>query len=269
MKRVRMQVGPVRMSLRAGPLRLVENFVVIPAWLCNSGRMTTLVIATRNRHKVEEIGAILGGAFHCLSLADFPDAPAVIEDAPTFAGNATKKAVQLARHLSSSTSRDPLLKLPIFVLADDSGLEVDALDGAPGVHSARFAALDRTANSSDADNNAKLLRLLKDVPADKRTARFRCVLALTPVLESSGENASPVCATDEFELQTELFDGTCEGRIGFAPAGQGGFGYDPLFIPDGWKQSFGELGEEIKNGLSHRAKALAKLREQLRKRGLQ
>jgi len=272
LKRARMQVGPVRWSLRAGPLFSpdgCQNFVVIPALLCDSDCMTTLVIATRNRHKVEEIGAILGGAFHCLSLADFPDAPVVIEDAPTFAGNATKKAVQLARRLSSLPGQDPLLKFPIYVLADDSGLEVDALDGAPGVHSARFAALDKTANSSDADNNAKLLRLLKDVPAERRTARFRCVLALTPVLEPPEANASPVCAADEFELQTELFDGSCEGRIGFAPAGQGGFGYDPLFIPDGWKQSFGELGEDVKNGLSHRAHALAKMREELRKRACQ
>jgi XTP/dITP diphosphohydrolase len=231
--------------------------------------MTTLVIATRNLHKVDEIRTILGGGFRCLSLADFSGASAVIEDAPTFAGNATKKAVQLARYLSSSPARDARLKDQIFVLADDSGLEVDALDGAPGVHSARFAALDKTANSSDAENNAKLLRLLQNVSADKRTARFRCVLALTPLLKPSTENTSPVCAADEFELRTELFDGACEGRIGLAPTGQGGFGYDPLFIPDGWKQSFGELGEEVKNGLSHRAKALAKLREWLRKRALQ
>jgi XTP/dITP diphosphohydrolase len=256
-------------SLRAGPLFSAQNVVVIPAGLCDSGFMTTLVIATRNRHKVEEIGAILGGGFHCLSLADFPDAPAIIEDAPTFAGNATKKAVQLARHLSTPPAPDVRQNFPIFVLADDSGLEVDALDGAPGVHSARFAALDKTANSSDGDNNAKLLRLLKNVPADKRTARFRCVLALTPVLEPSVTNSSPVCAADEFELQTELFDGICEGRIGLAPAGQGGFGYDPLFIPDGWKQSFAELGEDVKNMMSHRARALARLREQLRKRALQ
>jgi XTP/dITP diphosphohydrolase len=269
LKRVRMQVGPVRMSLRAGPPHSdSKNFVVIPARLCDSGRMTTLVIATRNQHKVQEIGTILGGAFHCLSLADFPDAPAVIEDAPTFAGNATKKAVQLARYLSTPPAPDVRQNFPVFVLADDSGLEVDALDGAPGVHSARFAALDKTANSSDLDNNAKLLRLLKDVPAEKRTARFRCVLALTPVLEPSEENSSPVCAADEFELQTELFDGTCEGRIGLAPTGQGGFGYDPLFIPDGWKQSFAELGEDVKNTMSHRAHALAKLGEQLWKRGL-
>jgi XTP/dITP diphosphohydrolase len=231
--------------------------------------MTTLVIATRNRHKVDEIRAILGGGFQCLSLADFPGAPAVIEDAPTFAGNATKKAVQLARYLSNPPAPDVRQNFPICVLADDSGLEVDALDGAPGVHSARFAALDKTANSTDAENNAKLLHLLEKVPVEKRTARFRCVLALTPVLEPSRANTSPVCAADEFELRMELFDGACEGRIGLAPTGQGGFGYDPLFIPDGWKQSFGELGEEVKNGLSHRAKALAKLREWLGKRPLE
>jgi XTP/dITP diphosphohydrolase len=272
LKQARMQVGPVRDGLRAGPLfcsKHLKNCVVMRPLPCDSGFMTTLVIATRNRHKVEEIGAILGSAFHFLSLADFTDAPVVIEDAPTFAGNATKKAVTLARHLSSLPVRDPLLKYPIFVLADDSGLEVDALDGAPGVHSARFAALDKTANSSDPDNNAKLLRLLKDVSVEKRTARFRCVLALTPVLERSATSASPVCAADEFELQMELFDGACEGRIGYAPAGQGGFGYDPLFIPSGWKQSFGELGEDVKNLISHRARALAELRERLGKRGLQ
>ena len=143
--------------------------------------MTTLLIATRNAHKVGEIQKILGEKFLCLTLKEFPDAPAVIEDAETFAGNATKKAVELARWIcENSKLRTKNLKLD-FVLADDSGLEVDALNGAPGVHSARFAALDKNENSPDADNNAKLLRLLKDVPAEKRTARFRCVLALVPV----------------------------------------------------------------------------------------
>ena len=150
---------------------------------------------------------------------------------------------------------------PDFVLADDSGLEVDTLNGAPGVHSARFAALDKSENSADADNNAKLLRLLQDVPLEKRAARFRCVLALAPVLENEIQNASPVCYADEWELQTQLFDGTCEGKILFAPRGQNGFGYDPLFVPDGFTQSFAELGEDVKNKLSHRAKALAKLKE--------
>ncbi len=229
--------------------------------------MTTLLIATRNTHKVEEIRAILSDQFRYLTLRDFPAAPAVVEDAETFAGNATKKAVQLAQWLAESQIAISAIQLdfPLFVLADDSGLEVDSLHGAPGVHSARFAALDakQEGNSSDSANNAKLVRLLKDVPTSKRTARFRCLLALTPVMEPSARNASPVCAAHEFELQTELFDGACEGRIGFVPAGQGGFGYDPLFIPEGCRQTFAELGEAAKNQLSHRAKALAKLRQRL------
>ena len=110
--------------------------------------------------------------------------------------------------------------------------------------------------------------MLKDVPADKRTARFRCVLALTPLIAPVDTNASPVCAVDELELNTETFDGTCEGRIGFAPRGQGGFGYDPLFIPDGHTESYAELGEDIKNQSSHRARALAKLCLRFEKTGV-
>jgi XTP/dITP diphosphohydrolase len=225
--------------------------------------MTTLFIATRNLHKVEEIRAILGQEFKCLTLNDFPGAPEVVEDAGTFAGNATKKAVQLARFISS---HDTQPALPEFVLADDSGLEVDALNGEPGVHSARFAALDsgRDGNSSASENNAKLLRLLKNVPPEKRTARFQCVLALTPILKPEEKSSSPVCDADEFELQTQLFDGVCEGRLGLELRGKGGFGYDPLFFPTAFDQTFGELGEEVKNGLSHRAKALTKLRASLR-----
>jgi XTP/dITP diphosphohydrolase len=239
----------------------------------------TLLIATRNLHKVGEIQAILGDKFDYLTLNDFPHAPKVVEDAPTFAGNATKKAVELARWVSSSrpSTLDPLARQsaaeaarPFFVLADDSGLEVDALNGEPGVYSARFAALDsgNEGNSPDPDNNAKLLRLLKDVPAEKRTGRFRCVIALTPSTldpRPSTPSASPVCYADELELQTEIFDGACEGRIDFAPRGKGGFGYDPLFIPNGFEQSFAELGEDVKNRLSHRSKALAKLRARLSK----
>jgi XTP/dITP diphosphohydrolase len=208
--------------------------------------MTTLLIATRNAHKVGEIQAILGPEFRCLTLKEFPDAPAVVEDADTFAGNATKKAVALAKWLVANPQS--AIRNPQFVLADDSGLEVDALNGAPGVHSARFAALDKSENSHDADNNAKLLRLLEEVPLEKRTGRFHCVIAL-------------VAASPHPALRTpQLFDGTCEGRIQFSPSGNGGFGYDPLFVPDGFKESFAELGEEVKNQLSHRAKALAKLK---------
>jgi XTP/dITP diphosphohydrolase len=225
-----------------------------------------LLIATRNAHKTGEIHAILGGRFRCLTLDDFPSAPKVIEDAPTFAGNATKKAVELARWLVEQHSIFNIQhSTPNFALADDSGLEVDALNGAPGVHSARFAALDsaKSGNTPDADNNAKLLRLLQDVPLKKRTARFHCVIALTPVLREQIEVASPVCYADEFEMQTEVFDGVCEGRILFEPRGQNGFGYDPLFLPVGFEQTFAELGDEVKNQLSHRARALAKLKQRL------
>jgi XTP/dITP diphosphohydrolase len=204
--------------------------------------MQTLLIATRNAHKVGEIQAILGGSFHCLTLKDFPGAPAVVEDAETFSGNATKKAVKLAEWLNP---QQPCLD---FVLADDSGLEVDALNGAPGVHSARFAALDKNENSSDADNNAKLLRLLKNVPPEKRTGRFRCVIALVEFTPHAALRAP------------RLFDGACAGRIQLAASGQGGFGYDPLFVPDGFQKSFAELGEAEKNKISHRAQALAKLK---------
>jgi XTP/dITP diphosphohydrolase len=221
--------------------------------------MTTLLIATRNAHKVGEIQAILGAAFRCLTLKEFPDAPPVVEDADTFAGNATKKAAELAWWLTPRISNFKFqISNPAFVLADDSGLEVDALNGAPGVHSARFAALDKSENSPDADNSAKLLRLLKDVPLEKRNGRFRCAIALVAVPEKSLKSASPVCFADEFAPQ--IFDGACEGRIQFSASGTGGFGYDPLFMPDGFTQSFAELGEEVKNQISHRAKALAKLK---------
>ena len=223
--------------------------------------MTTLLIATRNRHKVGEIRAILGGQFQFLTLNEFPAAPAVVEDAGTFAGNATKKAAELARWLVAEHSTFNIQhSTPNFVLADDSGLEVDALNGAPGVHSARFAALDKSENTPDADNNSKLLRLLKDIPAEKRTARFRCVIALVAVPHEVVENASPVCLTEVPAVQ--IFDGACEGSIIFAPRGQNGFGYDPLFVPDGFEKTFAELDNDVKNHLSHRARALEKLRQQ-------
>jgi XTP/dITP diphosphohydrolase len=211
--------------------------------------VTTIVIATRNAHKVGEIRAILGGASQILTLNDFPDPPKIVEDANTFAGNATKKAVELARWLAVAFP-PTLHSSPLFVLADDSGLEVDALDGAPGVHSARFAAPEsaKAGNTPDADNNTRLLQLLKDVPFEKRRARFQCVIALVAI-DSRTAIRNP-----------QLFDGACEGRIGFAPRGKNGFGYDPLFLPVGFEQTFAELDEEVKNQLSHRAKALEKLK---------
>jgi XTP/dITP diphosphohydrolase len=225
--------------------------------------MTILLIATRNQHKVQEIRAILGDPFEYLTLVDFPQAPSVVEDASDFVGNAVKKAATLASWLQQRRPFQGCTPNPrFFVLADDSGLEVDALGGAPGVHSARFAALDAaaargvepvrtTGNSADADNNGKLLRLLAATPKVQRTARFRCVLALVQVY--------PVPPT----AGARVFEGVCDGHIDFAPRGQGGFGYDPLFVPAGYEQSFAELGEGVKNQLSHRARALAQLKEWL------
>lgn len=223
--------------------------------------MTTLLIATRNEHKVGEIRGILGQGFQYLTLKDFPGAPLVVEDAPTFEGNATKKAVELARWVAVTQTSLPA---SLLVLADDSGLEVDALGGAPGVLSARFASEDsHSGNAPDADNNAKLLRLLNSVEPTRRTARFRCVIALTPVFRPAKTNFSPVCEANEFELNTRLFQGKCEGQIGFVPRGDAGFGYDPLFIPSGKQATFAELGEAEKNLISHRSRALANLQHSL------
>jgi XTP/dITP diphosphohydrolase len=203
--------------------------------------VTTFIVATRNAHKTAEIRQILGGAFRVRDLSEFPDAPAVVEDADTFAGNARKKVESLARWFPKNSFSEE-----IYILADDSGLEVDALGGAPGVHSARFAALDTGShgNSPDSANNAKLLRLLQGIAPDQRSARFRCVLALM-----SNRDGKTAC-----------FEGACEGRIADAPSGSGGFGYDPLFVPEGYEHSLADLGENVKNKLSHRAKALEKLR---------
>ena len=202
-----------------------------------------LLVATRNRHKLKEIGAILAELkIDLRSAADIPGLADIVEDAPTVRDNAIKKAVETAKFAK------------LLTLADDTGLEVDALNGAPGVHSARYAGTGAT----DFENIKKLLANLHGVPAEKRTARFRCVIALVPVPAGKVESASPVCFADEFTAQ--IFDGACEGRVQFAASGHGGFGYDPLFVPNGFSRSFAELGEDVKNQLSHRAKALAKLK---------
>jgi XTP/dITP diphosphohydrolase len=212
--------------------------------------MPCLFIATGNAHKVQEIRGLLGPEFTLLSQRDTSAHFDIAETGTTFAANALIKSTTWARYLAS----DVCHMNAEWVLADDSGLEVDALDGAPGVHSARFAALDdgRPGNSADGENNAKLLRLLGDVPPDRCTARFRCVLALTPV--------SPGLTAGELAGASRLFEGACPGRIRTVAAGQAGFGYDPLFVPEGHDRSFAELGEAVKNQLSHRAKALAGLR---------
>lgn len=229
--------------------------------------MRTLIIATRNRHKVEEISAILGNHLRYLTLRDLPDAPEIIEDAATFSGNAAKKATGLSSWLKNlPPSAANWAGDDTQVIADDSGLEVDALDGAPGVYSARFAALDtgEKGNSPDAKNNAKLLRLLAGVPIEKRTARFRCCIALAAVPPPVRENCSPVCYASEWDMTPVHFSGVCEGHIQLQPAGAGGFGYDPLFVPVGFTSSFAELGEEVKNRISHRAQALESLKAHLK-----
>ncbi|NLM38655.1 MAG: XTP/dITP diphosphatase [Firmicutes bacterium] len=195
-----------------------------------------LVVASRNKHKVAEIRDMLQGLpFEVVSVSDLGDFPEVVEDGDTFADNARKKAVQVMRWTHE------------LVVADDSGLEVDALDGAPGVHSARFAALDG-GHASDAANNAKLLELLADVPPERRGAQFRCVIAL----------AAPDGTVD-------FAEGICRGQIGFAPQGEHGFGYDPLFIVPEFGQTFAELPPEVKNRISHRAKAVEGLKALLRR----
>lgn len=218
--------------------------------------MKTLIIATRNGHKVEEIGAMLGGSIRCLGLGTFQGVPEVVEDGLTFQANAAKKCLTVARWLARN--REAQQQIPgwgdVGVLADDSGLEVDALGGAPGIHSARFAALDQpaaTGNSSDADNNRKLLRLMSGVDLPGRTARFRCVLALVRLKDGQLAGAEECC------------EGACEGRIQLESAGAGGFGYDPLFVPEGYTKSFAELGGEEKNRISHRARAMRQLRSLL------
>ncbi len=183
-----------------------------------------VLLATRNKHKVVEIKAILDiVGLELLTADDVANLSEVEEDGDTFESNACKKAIAYAAASG------------MWAMADDSGLEVDALDGAPGVYSARYAG----EQGNDQANNAKLLRELDQV-TDRR-ARFRCAIAL----------ADP-------DGHARTVDGRCEGRIGTVPHGQNGFGYDPLFVPDGYEQTFAELDEATKNRISHRAVALKK-----------
>jgi XTP/dITP diphosphohydrolase len=205
---------------------------------------TQVLIASNNHHKADEIQKLLGSDYLCLTLSNFPDAPPVVEDANTFAGNAVKKALSLVNWLKTNNE-----KIEGWILADDSGLEVDALQGEPGIYSARYAS-DNNQNCSDEANNSKLLSKLKGIEPSQRTARFRCVIALAKI----GEYAQP-----------QIFNGICEGQISESASGANGFGYDPLFIPKNFNNSFGELDSEIKNLLSHRASALNQLKEWLTK----
>lgn len=201
---------------------------------------------------------MLGGSCRVRGMEDVPQAPLLIEDAISFSGNATRKAWQLTEWLLAEPKRlevgEPVSSL--IVMADDSGLEVDALHGAPGVHSARFGNLDSSSpgNASDGANNARLLRLLESVPVERRSARFRCVLAAIEV------RVAEALPTRWEPGPARCYEGVCEGRIGTVPRGDGGFGYDPLFIPLGEEQSFAELGEDKKNRLSHRYRALERFK---------
>jgi XTP/dITP diphosphohydrolase len=191
---------------------------------------TALCIATRNAHKLGEIRAVLADLpLEITSAADHPGCPEVDEDGATLEANAEKKACVVSAFTG------------ILTLADDSGLEVDALGGAPGVSSARFAGL----GCSYGDNNAKLLRELSGVPDERRTARFRCVIALADPDASRG---------------VSLHEGRIEGRILHEPRGGGGFGYDPIFWVPEAGCSLAELPPDRKNAISHRARALAAAR---------
>lgn len=185
-----------------------------------------LLVATRNKDKLKEIRTILADlGFDILSAADIPGLQEIDEDAATVRDNAVKKAVETARHAR------------LLTLADDTGLEVDALNGEPGVRSARYAGEDVSYH----ENNKKLVEKMKDVPREKRAARFRCVVAIA---DANG--------------LVEVVEGICNGSITETETGGNGFGYDPLFVADGQLKTFAEMQLDKKNRISHRGKALQK-----------
>lgn len=193
--------------------------------------MRKIFLATGNKGKVKEMKDLLDELdLEIITTFDFAETPEVVEDGITLEENAIKKAKEFADYIE------------VLTIADDTGLLVDALDGKPGVYSARYAGEDATYG----DNNRKLLSELSGVPSEKRTARFKTVMAL---VKPTGE--------------VKTVEGICEGQIGFEAAGKYGFGYDPLFIPQGYSSTFAEMESELKNQISHRAKALSKLKEVL------
>ena len=186
--------------------------------------MAYIVVATGNQHKVQEYKELLADQnVELKSLKDYPNCPEVVEDGKTFAENASKKAVEVCRYCD----------VPTF--ADDSGLEVEALGGEPGIYSSRYA-------ENDAARIAKVLKNLEG--KENRRARFVCVIAIA----INGE-------------VIETFEGEVKGTIVDAPRGSNGFGYDPIFMPDGYDQTFGEMPDELKNKISHRADAVRKALE--------
>ncbi len=189
-----------------------------------------IIIASGNNGKCAEIRQVLSGLpFLLRPLGDyFSPLPRIPEEGATFLENARAKAQWVFSRIAA------------MCIADDSGLEVDFLDGQPGVHSARFAG----EPASDQKNVEKLLSLLKRCPPERRAGRFRCVIVL------------------KLSRQEEIIaEGTCEGTIGFAPQGNNGFGYDPIFVPQGFDKTFAQLDAAAKNAISHRGKALSLLKE--------
>jgi XTP/dITP diphosphohydrolase len=196
-------------------------------------KMRQLIVASGNAHKVEEFNCLLEASdFEVFSAKVCGGMPDVLEDGDTFGANARIKALALRAIAPKGT----------WIVSDDSGLEVDALGGAPGIYSARYAGED----ASDLRNLNKLLLELEEQPVAQRAARFRCVLCL---IDPSGRE--------------QFFDGACEGMIAKEPAGAHGFGYDPVFVPKGHSESFAELGEATKSKLSHRALAVLAMRRYL------
>lgn len=203
-----------------------------------------IVFATNNQHKLSEIRSILGDSIEVLSLNDIGCDVDIPETGTTLEENALQKAQYVYDHYH------------IDCFADDTGLEVDALNGAPGVYSARYASMASDSGQTcpaSHDSEANMIRLLKELGNNNnRKARFRTVIAL---LESDG-NGNKVA---------KLFEGIVEGCIAHEKSGEEGFGYDPIFVPDGYDQSFAELGADIKNTISHRARAVKKLAEYFKK----
>ncbi|MCK4533825.1 XTP/dITP diphosphatase [bacterium] len=197
-----------------------------------------IVLATRNKDKIKEIKKILRGlSVNILTLDEFPAAPQVEEDGNTLEENATKKALEIAIFTKK------------IALADDSGLEVEALNGKPGVYSARFAGEEATYE----DNNKKLLQLLKHTPPEKRKAQFKCVIAIV----------KPIHINNNLEEEIRLAKGICSGFITQECKGKAGFGYDPIFFVPEYGRTFAEMDIEEKNKISHRAKALQSAKKML------
>ena len=204
-----------------------------------------IVFATNNKHKLDEIRAILGPQFEVLSLSDIGCHDDIPETGSTLEENAWQKARYVWTHYH----------LPCF--ADDSGLEVEALDGAPGVYSARYASMEQlpagTPRPEPHDSEANMDRLLRELDGKAtRRARFRTVIALLERVD-----ICPCGCTATTREHT--FEGIVEGTVTTTRSGSGGFGYDPIFRPDGYDATFAELGADVKNTISHRARATAKL----------